>query len=141
MVHKMSHASVCCLEMALQIPPRKGIMCVNITTGKPWVEYLNIIAISKQWWPNSSRKQLISPHKGLYRNQDFKTRVTECYYSWTYIKRPPLSVPVSGCLMEVGLLIEVCQKWAQSLADTSLYFETNVWWRKHYLSTSSYHLL
>ena len=72
MVHKMSHASVCCLELALQIPPRKGIKCVNITTGKPCVKYLNIIAISKHWWQKFRRQQLIPPHKRLFRNQDLR---------------------------------------------------------------------
>ena len=54
-----------------------------------------------------------------------------------------LEPPLSGHLMEVGRSIEVCQvcrKFAYSLAETSLYFETNARGDKHYWSTIGRHL-
>ena len=55
-----------------------------------------------------------------------------------------LEPPLSGHLMEVGRSIEVCQvcrKFAYSLAETSLYFETNARGEKHYWSTIGRQLL
>ena len=61
-----------------------------------------------------------------------------------YIKRPPSGYRQSHRLMEVGRSINVRQKLAESLEETSLYFEKkkkNTQREKHSWSTIGRHLL